>query len=226
MYCIKCGAKLPSHSETCPSCGAPQDEKFDNDVVDETLIGFSNKIDDPAFDEHIKKSRRVTIIFGVVMALVIILGAIIGSYFGSVDLTSGTTLFTVLFLAAMFLIVSLWIGGTKGRGRTWDGTVVDKTSARRRRSNSNSKDRSYTYYTEYVVKFKEDNGKKHKLTTQNNDLYYNYFNIGDKVRHHGKLNSYEKYDKSKDTYIICNACSAVCSISDDYCPHCGCPLLK
>ncbi|AEE95504.1 hypothetical protein Mahau_0287 [Mahella australiensis 50-1 BON] len=228
MYCTKCGAALPRREKTCQVCGAQQGTQgVTGTGNNESLIGFSGKIDDQTFENYIRKSKRRLIIFGLVSSAVIVVGAIVGNAIGLVDMTSGATIFTVLFLAAMFLFVCLLQAAAKGRGRTWDGTVVDKSANRRTRRRRTGDD-SYltTNYMEYVVKIQEDNGKKHKFVTQNDDRFYNYFQIGDKVRYHGRLKSYEKYDKSHDEIIICNACSTVCDIGDDFCPHCGCPLLK
>ena len=61
---------------------------------------------------------------------------------------------------------------------------------------------------------------------KDNDTLYNYFNIGDRVRHHAGLNSYEKYDKTGDAFIPCNACGTLCDISEYTCFRCKCPLLK
>ena len=52
------------------------------------------------------------------------------------------------------------------------------------------------------------------------------YQIGDRVRYHGGINSYEKYDKTGDKIIPCNACGTLCDIHEDYCYRCKCPLLK
>lgn len=80
---------------------------------------------------------------------------------------------------------------------------------------------------EYVVHIKEDgNGKDHQLISEDDDTKYNYFQVKEKVRHHSGLNSYEKYDKSKDTIVFCNACGTKCDIKKDVCFRCKSPLLK
>ena len=68
--------------------------------------------------------------------------------------------------------------------------------------------------------------KKHRLTAEDDRTVFDYFQVGDHVRHHAGLNSYEKYDKSQDSIIFCNACATLCQISDDVCFRCKCPLLK
>jgi len=64
------------------------------------------------------------------------------------------------------------------------------------------------------------------VRTQDNASFYNYYRIGERVRHHAGLNSYEKFDKSSETHLFCNACGTLCDINDDYCFRCKCPLLK
>ena len=59
-----------------------------------------------------------------------------------------------------------------------------------------------------------------------NILILMLYHIGDRVRHLAKLNSYEKYDKTKDSIIFCIACGTLCDIADDTCCRCKCPLLK
>lgn len=92
------------------------------------------------------------------------------------------------------------------------------------------KDSNGQYYTErytlYTVVFKTDQGKIEKRSREDDDLVYNYFEIGDRVRHHKGLGTLEKYDKSKDSIIFCNACSTLNDINDEKCYRCSCPLLK
>ena len=70
------------------------------------------------------------------------------------------------------------------------------------------------------------NGKKYDITVDADDTRYNYYKIGDRVRHHKGLNTYEKQNKTGDTIIFCNACASLNDIKEDYCFRCKCPLLK
>jgi len=81
-------------------------------------------------------------------------------------------------------------------------------------------------YEQFTVFIRSENGKIHTITAENDDTLYNYYQIGDKVTHHAGLNSFEKYDKSQDMIIFCNACATLNDIRDDYCYRCECPLLK
>ncbi|MDR3585075.1 MAG: hypothetical protein P4L59_07085 [Desulfosporosinus sp.] len=51
-----------------------------------------------------------------------------------------------------------------------------------------------------------NSGKMYYLSTEDDATIYNYYRTGDKVRHHKSLNGLEKYYKSGDTIIFCNAC--------------------
>jgi len=129
----------------------------------------------------------------------------------------------------MFLLIALFTIIGRKRSRTWDGIVVDKKITKKRKKRSRdggSDDYYYADYLEYLVLIRGDDGKNHRIIDEDDDTRYNYYGIGDRVRHHGGLNSYEKYDKSGDSIIFCNACATLCNINDDYCFRCKCPLLK
>jgi len=130
-----------------------------------------------------------------------------------------------LGIGGMFVAIAFFQVISKSRDSTWDGVVVDKQIYDRRRFDNNSD--SYTTYTdyEYAVR-RDDNGKVYTHSTENDATVYNYYKIGDKVRHHKGLGLYEKYDKSKDTFLFCTACSSINEITDEYCFRCKCPLLK
>jgi hypothetical protein len=74
--------------------------------------------------------------------------------------------------------------------------------------------------------FKKDDGKIYTRSAENDDTVFNYFKIGDKVRHHGGLNSIEKFDKTGDKIIFCSSCAYLNDVRDDLCVKCKCPLLK
>jgi hypothetical protein len=67
---------------------------------------------------------------------------------------------------------------------------------------------------------------RHELRAENDSTVYEYYKLGEKVRYHGKLKTFEKFDKSNDDIIFCNACSFLHEISEETCRNCGCPLLK
>jgi hypothetical protein len=54
---------------------------------------------------------------------------------------------------------------------------------------------------------------------------YDYLDIGDRVRYHPALETYEKYDKSKDEVIYCNVCRRGTRFNDR-CERCKNLLFK
>jgi hypothetical protein len=121
-------------------------------------------------------------------------------------------------LIAFFQIIG------RNKSTTWDGTVVDKKITQKRRHDKYQKRR--IDYLEYTVSIQADNGKMHYTSADDDDTKYNYYKIGDRVRHHKGLNTYEKQNKSDDSIIFCNACTSLNDINEDYCFRCNCPLLK
>lgn len=187
------------------------------------LVGFSPKIHDRAFLQYQKASNKWALTFAVVLALVAIVGfPIYGEKSG--ELKMPQSLYYGLAIGGMFIAIALIQIFRKGRDTTWDGVIVGKQVFER---TTHDKDTDVdTTYTVYEYKVKRGNGKVYKHQHKDHDTMFNYFDIGDRVRHHKGFDVYEKYDKSKDTIIFCIACGTVNDISDDVCVRCNCPLLK
>lgn len=216
-----CGSPLSRNARFCPDCGAQA-----ADAPDICLRGYSPRIHDPAFARYLKNTNRWSGIFSLVLAVAAILGFYI---YGetSREMENPQALFIGLGIGGLFLAVALYTILARKASRTWDGVVVHKTVKKKsRRQSTNSDDCFINFYTEYTVIIRDKQGKKHRLTAEDDDTRYNYFQIGDQVRHHAGLNSFEKYDKSGDRVIFCNACATLCNISEELCWRCKCPLLK
>lgn len=240
MYCKNCGEKLLEGAKFCEFCGGSQGERAQEQRMGEQrirnihpntgygLAGFSNKINDPAFEKYIKSSNKWSAIFSVILAIAAIIGFFIYGEKSS-EVGNPQSLFIGFGIGGMFILIALFQILGRKKGKTWDGTVIDKTIKKKERKQSTgSGDDDYYWidYIEYTVCIKGDNGKKHKISREDNDTIYNYYQIGDRVRYHGRLNSYEKYDKSRDKNIFCNACGSLNDIQNDHCFRCKCPLLK
>lgn len=230
MYCKKCGAILSENDKFCASCGTVIDSKSyeSNPGTIVGTIGFSSKISDPAFAKYIKNSNRWSVIFSLILAAAAIIGFFIYGETSS-EMENPQALFIGMGIGSMFLIIALFQVIARKRSRTWDGVVIDKTIKTKSRRQSYGSDRNDYYiqhFTEYAVIIRDKTGKKYRMVSEDDDTVYNYYKIGESVRHHAGLNSYEKYDKSKDSIIFCNACATLCSINDDVCFRCNCPLLK
>ncbi|MBN2287035.1 MAG: hypothetical protein JXQ26_04780 [Tissierellales bacterium] len=193
------------------------------------MPGYSDKINHPAFKKYIKSRKQYALIFSIGLAII----AIIGFYiYGetSYEMDNPEALYIGLGIGGMFLLIGLYSVLQINKSKTWDGRVKDKAIRHKRRKIYNTGDKNDFYwqsYIEYTVFIQSDSGKLiTEITSEDDDTLYRYYNIGERVRHHGGLNSYEKYDKSKDDIIFCNACASLNDINEDYCHRCHCPLLK
>ena len=186
-------------------------------------IGYSQKINDPAFAKYVKNSNSYSGYFSLGLAFVAVLGFFINGEVSD-DMENPESLYIGLGIGSMFVLIALFQIVGRNRGATWDGVVVDKkTKNKRRRSKY---DESWINYTRYTVCIRSDNGKTYTTSAEDDDTKYNYYRVGDRVRHHKGLNTYEKEDKSGDTIIFCNACASLNDINEDKCARCNCPLLK
>ncbi|HWR55766.1 MAG TPA: zinc-ribbon domain-containing protein [Negativicutes bacterium] len=229
MYCPHCGTALSEGVRFCSACGG---EQTDQDIAAPTytrrlLVGFSPKITDPAFANYVKNTNRWAAIFSVILAVAAVIGFTVAGEMGVDGMGNPDSLFIGLGVGGMFLTIALFQILGRKRSTTWDGTVEDKTVKKKtERRNYGNDDYGYEDYLEYTVVIRSDHGKRQVIRAKNDDTLYNYYRVGDRVRHHAGLKSYEKYDKSGDSIIFCNACATLCDINDDICFRCKCPLLK
>ncbi|MDD4796155.1 MAG: zinc-ribbon domain-containing protein [Eubacteriales bacterium] len=226
MHCANCGTQLSENTTFCPACGSGIKQASAGAPQPAGLRGFSPRISDPAFARYIKNTNRWSAIFSIILAVAAVIGfAIYGQT--SREMENPQALFIGFAIGGMFLMIALFRIIRRKGSKTWDGVVVDKTIKKKtRRQDTGNHDTYIEYYTRYVVVIRDERGKKHRLIAEDDDTRYNYFQIGDRVRHHAGLKSYEKYDKSRDSILFCNACGTLCRISDDICLCCKCPLLK
>lgn len=189
-------------------------------------VGFSPKIKDPAFARYVQKSNRWAAVFSIVLAIAAFIGfTIYGET--STEVGNPQSMYIGLAIGSMFILIAIFQIICRKRSKTWDGVVVDKKVERkRRRQNTGDDDYYWEEYTLYSVIIRSQNNKLHSIRVENNDSVYNYYKVGDRVRHHGGLNSYEKFDKSQDTKIFCNACATINDINASHCRRCKCPLLN
>ncbi|MCF8020128.1 MAG: zinc ribbon domain-containing protein [Vallitaleaceae bacterium] len=217
MYCQNCGATLPDEAQYCNKCGSKQENR---------MVGYSPKIQDPAFLKYLKNSNRYAMIFAIIAAVIAVAAF---TYYGetSNEMDNPESMFIGFGIGSMFLLIAIFQVVGKKKSKTWDGTVINKTvKKKQRRQNSGENDYYWVTYVEYDISIRDDRGKTHHIMSTDDATLYNYYTIGDRIRHHGGLNTYEKYDKSRDTIIFCNACASLNDIKNDTCFRCGCPLLK
>ena len=193
------------------------------DVRQNIRPGFSEKINDPAIRAAIKKNGKATLIFAVIIILApIIVTFIIGVKNDDMSVVGGGAVISIIFL-----VINLISGAKKKGEKQWDGVVIDKCVEKRKR-HTPEEDRGIQTSTVYKTTFRTENGKTKILEeTEINNVYFNYLNVGDKVRYYPQFNCYyEKFDKSRDTYAICPICATKNDISKDTCSRCGVPIIK
>jgi len=219
MNCNQCGFIVNEGSRFCSNCGC--------EIVNEPIIsiGYSANINDLAFNKYLNYTTKWSIRFAMIIAVIAVIGFFI---YGetSRDMDNPQALFIGMAIGGMFIVIALFQLRGKKNSITWDGQVTDKQTKEKQKRLNGDHDSEWLRYTQYTVIIQSTTGKRHKIVTEDNDFLYNYYQIGDYVRHHKGLNTYEKYDKSNDTIIFCNACSTLNNIQDDYCYRCKCPLLK
>lgn len=236
MICPKCGSDSDKSIKFCTNCGNPLPQTADIQQNQETpteqaqgnqnLIGFSERINDPAFASYQRKGIAWIFIFTGILSVIVIVGFFIYGETSS-EMDNPQALHIGLGIAGMFLTIALLATISRLTTKQWDGVVIDKKVERKTRRQKNSDGQYYVErYKLYTVVFKTDRGKIVNKGVEDDDTVFNYFEIGDRVRHHKGLGTLEKYDKSKDDIIFCNACSTLNDINDDKCCRCSCPLLK
>lgn len=251
MYCTNCGTQNSEQSRFCKSCGGAingvvaarlaeqpvytepiyQQPVYQQPVASMPMgyggsVGFSPRINDPVFAKFIKNSNRYALIFAGILFIIAVVGFTIYGQ-TSDEMGNPQALLIGLGVGTMFMVIAIFQVLGKKSSKTWDGQVVDKTAQKKiRKQSSGDDDVIQTKVTEFTVVIRGDNGKAHRVSVDNNDTFYHYVQIGDRMRFHGGLNTYEKYDKSQDKIVFCNACGKKHDIMEENCKWCKCPLLK
>lgn len=251
MFCENCGNKLESNQKFCDKCGtpiqsAPESVQTNPSYPNNTIasqppppyqqnhqpvgsqiparVGFSERINDPALQKLVGKRNKSTLLAAVIASFIALAGSIIAGIYKE-ELAFPRSLLLGGLLSAFFLIFAFSQSVKSKKDTTWDGKVVDKLSKRKRIDSGEDSRRTYT--TVYVLVVQRDSdGKifKHEFPTAAG--HYNYYEIGDIVRHHKGFYLYEKYNKTYDNEVICISCTKLRNINDDFCKTCKVPLLK
>lgn len=237
MICPNCGADFAKSVKFCTACGSPLPQNQENQTEEpaatagksegkQNLIGFSERINDPAFASYQRQGTAWSFIFAGILAVIAVVGFYIYGETSS-EMDNPQALYIGLGIAGMFMTIAILATLSRLTTKQWDGVVIDKKKEKKTRRNKNSDGGYYLErYTLYTIVFKTDQGKIINKFMEDDNAIFNYFQIGDRVRHHKGLGTLEKYDKSKDSIIFCNACSTLNDINDDKCYRCSCPLLK
>lgn len=233
MYCSKCGSENGNSAKFCKQCGngltqvPPQVPPVYPPPLYQApgmmSVGYSSRISSPLFSKYQKNANIYAFVFALILAVIAVIGfPIYGTTSGEIPMPQA--LYYGAGIGGMFIAISFIQMLVKGNDRTWDGVVVDKYAVKKTeydRTNDH-----HRHFTEYGIKVRNTSGKVVTNKTQNQPAFYQYYEIGDQVRHHKGLYMYEKYDKSRDSVILCNACMAFNASHLEQCPRCKCPVLK
>ena len=187
------------------------------------LIGWSDVADSPEMVETIKKNKRSSMGWAWVFTLLFPVGFLLAGLFSD-EVPLNEALIIGIGLGLLILAINLWrIAGMKKP--VWDGVVMKKVEKKRyKRDNDDGSSQSYM---EYIVLIRTERDKKKRIVErQRGRDMYDYLDVGDRVRYHPALETYEKYDKSKDQVIYCNVCRLRNSIRNDRCERCNNLLFK
>ncbi|AJC74690.1 hypothetical protein AJ81_03845 [Pseudothermotoga hypogea DSM 11164 = NBRC 106472] len=189
------------------------------------MVGFSEKINDPMYENYRKKTRKWSFLFAIILAVVTIVGFVVyGEMSGQIKMPH--SLFYGLGIGALFIVIALLQEVKRKTDTTWDGVVADRQILQKTERVRYGNKMKTVPYTLYVLKVKRDDGKIFTHSVRDNRTIFDYYQIGERVRHHKGFSYYEKYDKSKDSKILCVACLTFNDIHDDFCKKCKVPLLK
>ncbi len=191
----------------------------------QNLVGFSDKINDEAYEKFRKRSGKMSVVFYGIVAIVAVVGSVAYGYFSNrVRLLD--SLFYGLGIAAIFVAFAAINWLKKKTDSTWDGEVIDKKIERKTEVKRTKNRTTRHHYDLYVLKVRREDGKIFTHSFRDVSTVYDYYSVGDKVRHHKGFLFYEKYDKSKNSQILCVACGTFNDMKNDFCRRCKVPLLK
>ncbi|MDG1279059.1 MAG: hypothetical protein P8O16_17400 [Algoriphagus sp.] len=176
-------------------------------------MAYSSKIKDPKFDQYLKNTRNYRYQFAFGLGVIAVIGFFLYGEFSD-EMDNPEALYIGLVIGGMFLLIGLYSVFSLRPKLDWDGEVAEKEIL--------EKDGKSIF----LVYIEDSRGMRHELRAENDPTVYEYYKLGEKVRYHGKLKTFEKFDKSNDDIIFCNACSFLHEISEETCRNCGCPLLK
>lgn len=232
-FCTNCGAELYDNAVFCGKCAmSVANQSHNNGAVSNynlpRYIGFSERINDPEVIkqiEHNNKKGRGCIFIGIPLPFIIFL--IVS--FVSEEIRTADALVFGGGISVVFLLFYLFGSYLTNAKRSWDGVVIDKKTKNKSRR---FRDGEVQNYIEYTIYFRTDSGKKEYSVSNSYGApdyrdYYDYLNVGDRVRYHPQLPfKYEKYDKSHDSEIPCMFCKTINDIQNDRCEVCNCLLFK
>ncbi len=255
MYCPKCELQIDDGAKFCGKCGAqlsapvvpaapaqPQPTyspqythtaQYTRPVPVQPVVvqpmqaqsagfvGWSENYRHPLILKKAESQKKGAVIFTIVLMAVFLIGFTVAGF--TVEKMSPIEGIVIGAGLALMMLIILLVRMAKMKKPIWEGTVIDK---RAERGVDTDSDGNTSHYTRYIVFMAGTDGSKRKLSVNDNRTWYDYLQIGERVRFHPNLGTYEKYDKSRDSYLLCNVCGKRCDITEDACRFCKSPLFK
>ncbi len=230
--CSACGVELPEGAAFCIDCGTAMNPTAPEPIEPSQatsstppqggtgLVGFSDRCYSPEILAVAQKNKRFGVKFMFVLVAVPLIGFPIAGLMMD-DMPFGESLVIGVGIALVMLILNL-LALRRTKQPMWEGVVVNQYS----KQEYKHRDSTETY-TEYTTAIHTDAGKKKTIVERDSRRHmYDYLSVGDRVRFHPMLGTYEKYDKSKDRIIYCNVCTVMNPIQNDRCKWCNNLLFK
>ncbi|TFG83112.1 MAG: hypothetical protein E4G74_01700 [Erysipelotrichales bacterium] len=190
--------------------------------------GFADLLEYPALTQYLKKSRKIGKFALWIMSLAPFIGFVSYSVLtGDMDIKEALWVGTIV--SAIFMVFSISFAvKEKSRQGTWTGTIMDMKREKVVEKVTEFDETRWVKMEHYSMTIHRDDRSKpflHKLG--GNENVFNYYKVGDKVRHIAGAFHLEKYDKTGDGEIICVMCGGLYDIdTDNKCGFCRLPLLK
>ncbi len=243
-YCPNCGAKIGKNIEICPNCGQSRnaDRRLPGiPALGAGGIGWSSVTgEESCFVSHKKSNNIKAFILLIVIALVCFIGfAAYGSVKGDASGGLMRGVFVAVVITVFNILIFLFRGIKRSPSNDWEGTVMGKTVEEKSDSRYDSDGYQQTdESTVFNIMFCTADGRQKQLrkfvsghiknnpNAWNYPWEYKYYQQGEQVRYHARLDYYEKYDKTRESFVPCASCKNLEDARSIFCSSCGCLLFK
>ena len=226
--CASCGADLPAKTAFCINCGgavaatgggAVKKPAAKEKVALKGRVGWSPNSSHPEIREAARKGKKTAITWAGALTVFFPVGFLLAGLFID-EMPLKEAIIIGVGLGLLMLIINLMRIGGMSRS-IWEGVVIQKYQKDVQRHRDDITDT----YTEFTTVIRRDRGGKRKIVERDRQMY-DYLAAGDQVRYYPAFESYEKYDKSKDSIIYCNVCRMMNRITNERCQRCHNLLFK
>ena len=173
------------------------------------MSGYSPNFNLPAYGKYKQSSSK-----GYLIKLIII-AVVAGGLLAIMDKLLGVFVGVVIIAGGLFQM--------SRSSRGWDGVIQAKDQME---FSNTQPDGTINAYIKYELKVERAPGKVETLKWTDNSGAFEYYRVGEQVRHHPGCDFPEKFDKSNDEQVICVACGELYDLPTETCPKCQVPLLK